>query len=434
MHLFAYRDGVLHAEDVALDRLAAEVGTPFYCYSSTTLARQYQMFAHALSGLDASIRYAMKANSNLAAVRTFAKLGAGADVVSEGELRIALKAGVTPQNIVFSGVGKTDAELVFALDVGIDQFNVESEAELIRLSDLALARRRRAPVALRVNPGVDAGTHAKISTGGEETKFGVAYGRARQVFAEAGRLPGINVKGIAVHIGSQLTRLGPFESAFKRVADLAVALREDGHAISTLDLGGGLGIPYEEESDAPPMPAAYGAMVRRLVGHLGCRLIFEPGRLLVGNAGILVTRVITVKQATSRRFLVIDAAMNDLIRPTLYDAYHHMIPVREPATGGDRQTFEVVGPVCETGDVLGHDRRLPVMEAGDLLAIMSAGAYGAAMSSTYNARPLIPEVLVEGARAAVVRRRPTYEEMGQLESLPDWLNEPPVAKPKQGAA
>lgn len=428
MHDFHYRDGVLHAENVALDRLAADVRTPLYCYSTATLTRQYQAFAAAFSGLDASIRYAMKANANLAVVRTLARLGAGADVVSEGELRVALKAGVTPQSIVFSGVGKTDDELVFALEVGIDQFNVESEAELVRLSDLAVARRRRAPVAIRVNPGVDAGTHAKISTGGEETKFGVAFTRARQVFAGAGRLPGIAIKGVAVHIGSQLTRLGPFEAAFRRVAELTADLRQDGHAITTLDLGGGLGIPYDQESDAPPLPAAYAAMVRRLVGHLGCRLIFEPGRLLVGNAGILLARVITVKQATSRRFLVIDAAMNDLIRPTLYDAYHHMIPVREPATGADRRLFDVVGPVCETGDVLGHDRMLPAMEAGDLLAILSAGAYGAVMSSTYNGRPLIPEVMVDGARAAVVRRRPTYDEMERLESFPDWLADKAAAK------
>jgi diaminopimelate decarboxylase len=424
MHHFQYRDGVMHAEDVALDRLAASVGTPFYCYSTATLARHYQVFTAAFDGLDISVRYALKANSNLAVVRTLAGLGAGADVVSEGELRIARLAGVPANKIVFSGVGKTAAELALALDIGIDQFNVESEAELAALSALASSRGKIAPIAIRINPAVDSGTHAKIATGGEDTKFGIPMERARAVYAAAAKLPGIAVVGAAVHIGSQLTTLAPFETAFRRLAEFAGVLRADGHDIRRVDLGGGLGIPYDDDADVPPLPRAYGDMVRRVVGNLGCTVIFEPGRLLVGNAGILVTRVIYLKQARTRTFAIVDAAMNDLLRPALYDAYHRVMPVKEAAKGAKMTVVDVAGPVCETGDVLAVDRPLPPLGAGDLLAIMSAGAYGAVMSSTYNARPLPAEVLVNGAQAAIVRRRPSASDMLQYETVPDWLAEP----------
>jgi diaminopimelate decarboxylase len=419
MNHFEYRAGLLHAEDVSIQAIADAVGTPFYCYSTATLTRHYRVFTEAFAALNATVCYAMKANSNIAVVRTLAELGAGADVVSEGELRLALAAGVKPERIVFSGVGKTEAELSFALDSGIMQINVESEPELDALNRIALAKGRRMPISIRVNPDVDAGTHAKITTGLKENKFGIEWTRAHAIFRRAHALPGIEVVGVAVHIGSQLTDLSPFQNAFLRVRDLVAMLRSDGIDIRRIDLGGGLGIPYEAET--PPAPADYAAMVGRTLGDLGCELVLEPGRLLVGNAGILVSRVIYVKEGNTRRFLIIDAAMNDLIRPALYEAYHAIFPVIEPARDAILSPVDVVGPVCETGDTFGTQRPLPPLGAGDLVAIGTAGAYGAAMSSTYNARLLVPEIMVRDGAFAVIRRRPTYEEMIALERMPPWF-------------
>ncbi|MDO8606981.1 MAG: diaminopimelate decarboxylase [Phaeospirillum sp.] len=421
MNHFHYLNGELHAESVAISRIAARVGTPFYCYSTATLARHYTVFRDALAaaGLDATVCFACKANPNIAVIRTLAELGAGADVVSEGELRQALAAGVPPARIVFSGVGKTRHELEFAVAKGILQINVESEPELRLLSEVAAARGIRMPVSIRVNPDVDAGTHAKITTGKKENKFGIEWTRAREVYGLAAGLPGIEVVGVACHIGSQLTELEPFRDAFVRVRDLVAMLRADGIQIRRLDLGGGLGVPYEHES--PPSPAAYAEVIRATLGDLNCRIIVEPGRLLVGNAGILVSKVIYVKEGATRTFLIVDAAMNDLMRPALYDAHHAIFPVAEPAAGSARIEVDVVGPVCETGDTFAKQRSLPPMRAGDLLVFGTAGAYGAAMSSTYNTRPLIPEVLVKDDDFAVVRARPSYEDMLALESLPDWF-------------
>lgn len=422
MHYFIYCNGVLHAEDVPLPRLADEVGTPFYCYSTATLIRHYLVFRDALKGLDASICFAMKANSNLAVVRTLADLGAGCDVVSGGELEIALMAGVAPEKIVFSGVGKTDSEIARAVDVGIGQINVESEAELMSISRIATAKGRTVRIALRVNPDVAAGTHDKISTGRKADKFGVDWTIALDLYRKARELPGVDPAAVAVHIGSQITALEPFEAAFLRVRDLVSMLRADGIDIRHIDLGGGLGVPYDHASDVnPPSPAAYGEMVRRVMGDLGCKLAFEPGRLIVGNAGILVTRVILTKDAPTRRFVVIDAAMNDLVRPAMYGAHHEIIPVVEAPPSPGARPVDVVGPVCESSDRFAQDYRLPPLKAGDLLAIMTAGAYGAVMASTYNGRALVPEVLVQGDRYAVVRRRPTLAEMTALEQLPPWL-------------
>lgn len=419
MNHFHYRDGVLCAEDVPLPAIAAEVGTPFYCYADATLTRHYAVFADAFSGLDALVCYAMKANSNQAVLQTLARLGAGADVVSEGELRRALAAAIPPEKILFSGVGKTAGEMDFALCAGIRCFNVESEAELDLLSRRAVATGREAPVSLRVNPDVDARTHAKISTGKAENKFGIAWKEARRVYARAAALPGIRVAGIDMHIGSQITELQPFDDAFALLADLVGRLRGDGHAVEHVDIGGGLGIPYRG-GDAPPPPDAYAAVVRRHVEPLGVKLIVEPGRLIVGNAGILVASVIFVKEGEAKNFLIVDAAMNDLIRPTLYDAFHDIRPVAE---AGDRARLvvDVVGPVCESGDFLGHGRDLPRLEPGDLIAVGSAGAYGAVQAGTYNSRLLVPEVLVKGDRFHVVRPRPTYEALIGLDSVPDWL-------------
>ncbi|CAA7621303.1 diaminopimelate decarboxylase [Magnetospirillum sp. SS-4] len=421
MNHFHYIDGELHAEDVAIARIAEAVGTPFYCYSTATLERHYAVFAGALgaAGLDATVCFACKANPNIAVIHTLARLGAGADVVSEGELRQALAAGVPPERIVFSGVGKTRAELDFAVATGILQINVESEPELRMLSEVAAARGVRMPVSIRVNPDVDAGTHAKITTGKKENKFGIEWNRIREVYNLAGSLPGLDVVGIACHIGSQLTEIEPFRQAFLRVRDLVDMLRADGVDIRRLDLGGGLGVPYDDET--PPSPTAYAEIMRDTLGDLGCRVIVEPGRLLVGNAGILVSRVIHVKEGSTRTFLIVDAAMNDLMRPALYDAHHAIIPVAEPGPGTVLAAVDVVGPVCETGDTFARQRPLPPMAAGDLLAFGTAGAYGAAMSSTYNTRPLIPEVLVRGAEFKVVRARPSFEQMRALESLPDWF-------------
>jgi diaminopimelate decarboxylase len=421
MHHFAMRNGVLHAENIDIAALADEVGTPFYCYSSATLTRHYEVFSAAFADIDSLVCYAVKANSNQAVLATLTRLGAGMDVVSEGELRRALAAGAAPGKITFSGVGKTQSEMAFALDQGIFCFNVESEPELLALSRLAAARGQSAPIALRVNPDVDAKTHAKISTGKAENKFGIPLSRAREVFAEAASLPGIKVEGVDLHIGSQITNLAPFDDAFALIADFVRALRADGHAIAHIDLGGGLGIPYSEADDPESYhPERYAKIVKARLGDLGCRLIFEPGRLIVGNAGILVTRVIFVKRGEAKAFVIVDAAMNDLVRPTLYEAHHDVIPVRA-AAGGQGFTADIVGPVCETGDFLALSRHMAEPAPGDLLAVMSAGAYGAVQAGTYNSRLLAPEVLVNGDNYAVVRPRGTYEELIGLDKIPAWL-------------
>ncbi|MGV8997411.1 MAG: diaminopimelate decarboxylase [Parvibaculaceae bacterium] len=420
MNHFEYQNGVLCAEGVSLASLAEEIGTPFYCYSSATLRRHARVFMDAFKGQPARLCYSVKANSNLAVIATLAAEGAGADVVSEGELRRAMAAGIAPKQIVFSGVGKTAQEMSYALDVGIDQFNVESEPELELLAELAAAKGVVAKIAIRVNPDVDAKTHEKIATGKAENKFGISWKRAPAVYARAAELPSIAAIGIDVHIGSQLTSLEPFEAAFKRVAGMIEDLRANGHKISHIDLGGGLGIPYRGDNDIPPHPDEYAALVKRTMGHLGCDLTFEPGRLIVGNAGVLVSRVIYVKEGDDRTFLIIDAAMNDLIRPTLYDAFHDVKAVTEPADQ-TRLTYDIVGPVCETGDFMAKGRALPALKAGDLVAIMSAGAYGAVQASSYNTRPLVPEVLVSGDDFAVIRARPDYAEILKQDIIPDWL-------------
>lgn len=421
MHHFIYRNGVLHAEDVALSRIAEQVGTPFYCYSTATLTRHYAVFRDALKGLNAEVCFAVKANSNLAVLSLLAKLGAGADVVSGGELRLALKAGVPAAKIVFSGVGKTEEELRLALETNVGQVNVESEPELRALSAIAAAAGKTVRIALRVNPDVDAGSHDKISTGRKTDKFGIDWTLAPALYRTARELPGIDPAGVAVHIGSQITNLAPFEAAFLRVRDLVVMLRADGFDIRTVDLGGGLGVPYaHKDKTNPPSPQEYGEMVRRTVGDLGCKLAFEPGRVITGNAGILVTRVTFVKEAVDRRFVIVDAGMNDLIRPAMYDAHHDVLTVVEPPLTEALRTADIVGPVCETGDRFTKDCYLPAMKSGDLMAFLTAGAYGAVMASSYNTRPLVPEVLVDGSKFAVVRRRPSFEEMIALEQPPHW--------------
>jgi diaminopimelate decarboxylase len=421
MDYFLYKNGKLHAEDVALDEIAAEVGTPFYCYSSATLTRHYNLFTEALSPLPHQVFFAIKSLSNLAVLKLLGDLGAGMDVVSGGEYRRAKAAGVPGERIVFSGVGKTREEMHLALTGGIRQFNIESEPEMRALSEVASALRLEAPIAIRVNPDVDAHTHAKISTGKSENKFGIPIARARAVYAEAARLPGLRVVGVDVHIGSQLTELAPFEQAFGKVAELTEALRADGHLIERLDLGGGLGIPYCRSNEVPPLPLDYGAMVKRTLGHLGCEIEVEPGRLISGNSGILVSQIIYVKNGEGRDFLIVDAAMNDLVRPSMYDAHHDIIPVIEPMAGHAALEFDVVGPVCETGDTFARGRALPALAEGDLIAFRSAGAYGAVMASEYNSRPLVPEVLVHGDQFAVIRRRPSFDEMLNRDSLPSWL-------------
>jgi diaminopimelate decarboxylase len=422
MHHFAYRQGALHAEDVDLRRLADEVGTPFYCYSSATLERHYQVFAEAFADTDALVCYAMKANSNQAVLRTLARLGAGMDIVSEGELRRALAAGVPGERIVFSGVGKTRAEMAFALDSRTLCFNVESEPELEALSEVALSKGMQAPVSIRINPDVDAKTHRKISTGRSENKFGIPIGRAREVYAHAARMKGIAITGVDMHIGSQITDLEPFDNAAALLAELARDLMADGHRLHHIDLGGGLGVPYREDNEPPPDPQAYARIIKRHTRDLGLRLIFEMGRMIAGNAGVLVTRVVYVKQGADRTFLIVDAAMNDLIRPTLYDAHHDIKPVAEPGRDAARMVADVVGPVCETGDYLALSRDMPAARAGDLLAIMTAGAYGAVQANTYNTRLLVPEVLVRGAEHAIVRPRPGYENLIGLDRVPGWLS------------
>lgn len=422
MHHFTEQSGVLHAEDVDLRTIAAEVGTPFYCYSSATLVRHYQVFVAAFANLDALVCYAMKANSNQAVLKTLADLGAGMDVVSEGELLRAQAAGVPGSRITFSGVGKTEREIALALDQEILCFNVESEPELEAISRIAASRGQTAHVSIRVNPDVDAKTHRKISTGKSENKFGVPISRARSVYALAAKLPGLKATGIDMHIGSQITDLAPFDDAFALLADFVLTLRADGHTINHLDLGGGLGIPYRHTDDPDSYhPDRYAEIVAKQVGSLGCRLVFEPGRLLVGNAGVLVTRVIYVKQGAGRTFVIVDAAMNDLIRPTLYDAHHDIKPVvLDHASGAI--VADVVGPVCETGDYLALERNLPVCKPGDLLAVMSAGAYGAVQAGTYNSRLLVPEVMVKGSDWSIIRPRPTYEDLIGLDKLPQWLD------------
>jgi diaminopimelate decarboxylase len=421
MHHFAYRGGVLHAEDVALPALAEAVGTPFYCYSTATLTRHYRVFSDAFAGMDARVCYSIKANSNQAVLATLARLGAGMDIVSEGELRRARAVGVPGELITFSGVGKLKGEIATALDEEIFCFNVESEQELEAISELAHSRGATARIAIRINPDVDAMTHAKIATGKSENKFGIPLARAREVYARAARLPGIRVTGVDIHIGSQITDLEPFDRAFAKLADFVQLLRADGHAIEHVDLGGGLGIPYRPgENPGTYHPEKYAEIVRRRTNALGCKLIFEPGRLMVGNAGILVTQVIYVKRGEDKRFVVIDAGMNDLIRPTLYEAYQDIQPVLQNPEAR-RIIADVVGPVCETGDYLALDREIPEAAPGDLLAIMSAGAYGAVQAGTYNSRLLVPEVMVRGSDYALVRSRPTYDEMLAQDALPAWL-------------
>ncbi len=421
MNHFEYREGVLHAEDVPLPVIAEAVGTPFYCYSTATLTRHYRVFAKAFEGLDALVCYSMKSNSNQAVVKTLANLGAGIDVVSEGELRRALAVGVPPEKIVFSGVGKTASEMDFALANRIHCFNVESEPELELLSSRAVAAGVIAPVSLRINPDVDARTHRKISTGRAENKFGIPYGHARKVYSRVAALDGVEAVGIDMHIGSQITDLQPFDDAFAILAELVDVLRRDGHDIRHIDLGGGLGIPYREDNQPPPLPDAYAQVVRRHVTELGLKVIFEPGRLISGNAGILVSQVIYLKEGDEKNFIIVDAAMNDLIRPTLYEAYHEIRPVHQKAATGQRMVADVVGPVCETGDYLALDRDLPRLQSGDLIAFGTAGAYGAVQSGTYNSRLLVPEVLVRGDTFHVVRPRTTYDELIGLDSVPDWL-------------
>jgi len=421
MHHFAYRDGVLHAEAVNLVTVAEKVGTPFYCYSTATLERHYKVFAGAFADVPSLVCYAMKANSNQAVLKTLAKLGCGADVVSGGELRRARAAGIPASKIMFSGIGKSGDELALALDEGILCINVESEPELDLLSSIAAAKRRPAPISIRVNPDVDAKTHAKIATGKSENKFGIPLSRARDVYAHAAKLPGIKVSGVDMHIGSQITDLDPFGNAFTLLAEFVHQLRADGHTISHVDLGGGLGIPYRDDNEPPPDPAAYAEVVKRATRDLNCTLIFEPGRLIVGNAGILVTRVQYVKRGEAKTFVVVDAGMNDLIRPTLYDAHHEIWPVKEPAANARRLVADVVGPVCESGDFLALQREMPEAKSGDLLAVMSAGAYGAVQAGTYNTRALVPEVLVRGDDFAVIRPRLEADALIALDRVPPWL-------------
>jgi diaminopimelate decarboxylase len=421
MHHFAYRNGAFHAEAVNLAAVAEKVGTPFYCYSSATIERHYRVFADAFADVRALVCYAMKANSNQAVIATLARLGAGADVVSEGELKRARAAGIAPDKIMFSGVGKTARELALAVDEGILCVNVESEPELDVLSAIATSKGRTIDISIRVNPDVDARTHAKIATGRAENKFGIPIGRARDVYARAGKLSGIRVAGVDMHIGSQITELQPFDDAFALLSSFVRTLRADGHSIAHVDLGGGLGIPYREDDEPPPDPDAYAQVVKRATRDLDCMLIFEPGRLIVGNAGILVTRVLYKKHGDAKTFVIVDAAMNDLIRPTLYGAHHDIRPLAEPAAGARRIVADVVGPVCESGDFLAEDRELVEPEPGDLLAVMSAGAYGAALAGTYNTRALVPEVLVRGSEWALVRPRLDVDSLIRLDRLPPWL-------------
>ncbi len=421
MDYFNYVDGWLHAEEVPLARIAEAVGTPVYVYSAATLTRHFKLFQQALEWTDHLVCFAVKSNSNLAVLKLLGDLGAGMDIVSGGEYARARAAGVPGGRIVFSGVGKLESEMRMALEGGIRQFNVESEPELELLSRVAHSMGLRAPIAIRVNPDVDAKTHEKIATGKSENKFGIPIARAREVYAAAARLPGIEVVGIDMHIGSQLTELEPYRQAYAKMADLTRALRADGHDIRRLDMGGGLGIPYRRDNNAPPLPIEYGQVIREAVGDLGCEIEIEPGRNISGNAGILLSSVVYLKEGEGRDFLILDAAMNDLIRPAMYAAHHDIVPVREAAPGTDVGRFDVVGPVCETGDTFAKGVDLPGLAAGDLVAFRSAGAYGAVMASEYNSRPLVPEVLVRGDQFAVIRPRPTLEEMLGRDTIPEWL-------------
>ncbi|MGV6803520.1 MAG: diaminopimelate decarboxylase [Ruegeria sp.] len=421
MDHFLYRDGVLHAEEVSIDQIAAAVGTPFYVYSTATLLRHFQLFDDALEGTDHLVCYAMKAASNQAILKTLARAGAGMDVVSGGEYLRAKAAGVPGEKIVFSGVGKTADEIRTALTGGIRQFNVESEPEMEVINAVALDLGVVAPITIRVNPDVDAKTHAKIATGKSENKFGIPIARASQVYAHAATLPGLKIIGIDVHIGSQLTELEPFRQAYAKVAELTRQLRAEGHDIRRLDLGGGLGIPYTRSNEAPPLPLEYGAMIKETLGDLGCEIEIEPGRLIAGNAGLMVSKVIYVKSGEGRDFLILDGAMNDLIRPAMYEAHHDIVPVLEPTPGVEQHPYDIVGPVCETGDTFAKQRNMPPLTPDDLVAFRSAGAYGAVMSSEYNTRPLIPEVLVNGDQFAVIRERPTFDEIINRDTIPEWL-------------
>ena len=421
MDHFNYRNGQLYAEDVSVGDIAASVGTPFYVYSTATLVRHFQLFDDALDGMDHFICYAMKAASNQAILKTLGNLGAGMDVVSGGEYRRAIAAGIPPEKVVFSGVGKTLEEITLVLQNGIRQFNVESESELDHISSVASSMNKMAPIAIRINPDVDAQTHEKIATGKAENKFGIPISKAREIYARASQMPGIRIIGIDLHIGSQLTDLEPFEKAYQKVADLTQVLRSDGHTIKRLDLGGGLGIPYEKDKSAPPLPEEYGKMVKNVLGHLDCEIEIEPGRLIVGNAGILVSSVLCVKNGDNRNFLILDAAMNDLIRPAMYDAYHDIIPVKKQGLNLAETTYDVVGPVCETGDTFAKKRKMCELIENDLVAFRSAGAYGAVMSSEYNTRPLIPEVMVNKDEFAIIRNRPSYEEIIDRDIIPNWL-------------
>ncbi len=422
MDHFLYKNGELYAEDVPLAEIARSVGTPFYCYSAATLARHYHVFVEALAPLPHRVCFAVKALSNVAVLKLLGELGAGADVVSEGEYRRARAAGIPGERIVFSGVGKTRREMELALAGGIRHFNVESEPELRALSQIATAMGKTAPIALRVNPDVDARTHDKIATGRKHDKFGIPFEEARGLYALAARLPGLRVIGVDMHIGSQITDLAPFEAAFRKMAALVEVLRADGHSIERLDLGGGLGIPYTKNNTPPPLPADYGALVKRILGDLGCEIDIEPGRLIAGNAGVLVARVIWRKRgAGGREFLILDAGMNDLVRPAMYAAHHDIVPVVEPSAEAERRPVDVVGPVCESGDTFQRDCLLPLLDDGDLVAFRSSGAYGAVMASEYNSRPLVPEVLVKGDHYAVIRARPSFDEMIARDIIPAWL-------------
>lgn len=421
MHHFSYKDGVLHAEDVSLGHLADKVGTPFYCYSTATLQRHYRVFTEAFAGHEMLACFAIKANSNIAVLKTLGSMGAGMDVVSEGELRRALAAGISPEKIVFSGVGKTDSEIAFALDQGIFAFNVESEPELRAMSDVAAAKGLTARIAFRINPDVDAKTHSKISTGRKGDKFGVAWKDAPRLYDLARDLPGIEASGVHMHIGSQITDLAPLDNAFALMAELVGILREAGHRIDFVNAGGGLGVPYHDNAEPPPLPDVYVEMIRRKLAPLDCKILLEPGRMIAANAGILVSRVIFEKMAGETRIVIVDAAMNDLMRPTLYDAYHEVWPVAESARSEAHTPADLVGPICETSDRFAKDRPLPPLARGDLIALMTAGAYGAVQSSSYNSRPLIPEILVNGQDWAIVRARPDYDEMLKSESFPTWL-------------
>ena len=421
MRHFDFQNGELHAEDIPLRRIADEVGTPCYVYSSATLTRHYNVFAESLSGINALVAYSVKANSNIAVLATLAKLGAGADVVSGGELARALIAGIPAHKIVFSGVGKTKAEMREALSAGIRVFNVESLAELYNLNETALSMGKIAPIAFRVNPDVSAGGHEKISTGKKENKFGIAWSSAEDAYAEAAKLGGIKVVGVDVHIGSQIDKLAPFKAAIEKCGALITRLRAQGHKIESFDIGGGLGIPYGDDSKTPPPPAEYGALVKELTASMNVDMIFEPGRMIAGNSGVLLSEVLYVKKGEDRDFLIIDAAMNDLLRPALYDAYHEIEGVKQAPQNAKMISYDVVGPICETGDTFMKGRPMPECAQGDLVVLHSAGAYGAAQSSQYNTRPLVPEVLVSGDQYALIRQRPTIEDILKTEHIPDWL-------------